>query len=133
MKGGRLAKHSSTEHQPVCKRKGVGRRRRKEEKRVIKATFYEGLCFNIGSVLSHYLFQANKKQEDVELSGMKKILKIITFGLSGAKLYNSRSVLSIFCSQVILRVLAAVLSCLPFCQSSSAWLCCHSPCSSVSR
>ena len=57
----------------------------------------------------------------MKLSGMKKFLKIITFGLSG-NTTNNMTVLYNCSSQVTLRVLAAVLSCLPLCQSSSAWL-----------
>ena len=44
-----------------------------------------------------------------------------------------RSVSYICYSQGNLRVLAAVLSCLPLLLSSSAWHCCLCPCSSVSR
>jgi hypothetical protein len=41
-----------------------------------------------GPIIVTILIQANQKQDNEELTGMKKILTILTFGLSGTKLLN---------------------------------------------
>jgi hypothetical protein len=52
-----------------------------------------------GQILVTFIIQANQKQDNEELTGMKKILRILTFGLSGTKLLNP----TVLCSTPIHR------------------------------
>jgi hypothetical protein len=42
-----------------------------------------------GPLILTILIQANQKQDNEEMSGMKTILRILTFGLSGTELLNT--------------------------------------------